>query len=153
MISALPALLTTALLATPFSAATQDASASEDWTLTRIADKDTVIASMPFSNGVTLVARCSNNVFDVLLLGLPEARRGELTRQLTLLIGDETDATAYAWTVGSERSVAFSRAPAITARSLAKGGKLQIIVPARGDTPRSRYVMELGPSGSAIEEP
>lgn len=130
----------------------QDAPPSEDWVLTRVADKDAVIASVPFNNGITLVSRCANQVFDVMIMGLPEARRGDISRQLTFLVGEETEEKPYAWSVGTDRSAAFSRLPAMIARSLAEGGKLQIIVPGGQGTPRTRYVMDLGPSGAAVEE-
>lgn len=151
-------LIAAALLMAPVAAQAQEAPpaqtapASEDWTLTRLPENNTLVASMPFNNGITLVTRCSSNTFDVLLLGLPAAPRRAMTRQLTLMVGDDTEETPYAWTVGSEPTTAFSRVPAAAARSLANGGKLQLIVPATDGRPRTRYVMELGPSGSAIEQ-
>ncbi|MFN6980499.1 MAG: hypothetical protein ACK4NU_01085 [Brevundimonas sp.] len=56
------------------------------------------------------------------------------------------------WTVGAQRNAAFSRIPAVIARDLAKGGTLQVIVPATSKSPRTRYVMELDPSSTAIEQ-
>ena len=134
------------------AAVSQEVEPPEDWVISRIPDKDAVIASVPFNNGITLVTRCTGQVFDVMILGLPEARRGANSRSLTFLVGDETEEKPYVWSIGTDRTSAFSRVPAITARNLAEGGKLQIIVPGEGGAPRTRYVMNLGPSGSAIEE-
>jgi hypothetical protein len=145
-------LLVTAALTRSTGASAQAALPPEDWVVTRLADKDAVIASVPFNNGITLVSRCAGQVFDVMIMGLPEARRGTVSRPLTFLVGDETDEKPYAWTVGSDRTSAFSRIPALIARSLAEGGKLQIIVPGERGAPRTRYVMDLGPSGAAVEE-
>lgn len=148
----LTAITAAALSTAPVSAMAQDAPAAEDWVMTRVPDRDAVIASVPFNNGITLVSRCAGQVFDVMVMGLPEARRGDISRQLTFLVGDETDEKPYAWTVGTDRTAAFSRVPALIARSLAEGGKLQIIVPGERGAPRTRYVMDLGPSGAAVEE-
>lgn len=126
--------------------------AEDDWQIIRLTDQNAVLATVPFNNGITLLARCYDSVFDVMLMGLPEARRGETSRQLTLLIDQETEEKPYVWTVGEDRTVAFSRVPAMIARELAKGGALQIIVPGERGAPRTRYVMDLGPSRSAIEE-
>lgn len=150
--SVLSALAFSAALSAFSGAAAQEAEPPEDWIVTRVPDKDAVVASVPFNNGITLASRCTGQTFDVLILGLPEARRGSISRSLTFLVGDETEEKPYVWSVGTDRTSAFSRVPAITARSLAKGGKLQIIIPGDGGAPRTRYVMDLGPSGSAVEE-
>lgn len=149
---ALATIAITAALITASGASAQDTAAPDDWILTRVADKDAVIATVQFSNGITLVSRCAGQAFDVLILGLPEARRGSISRPLTFLAGNETEEAPYVWSVGADPTTAFSRIPAITARSLAKGGKLQIIIPGDSGRPRTRYVMELGQSGSAVEE-
>lgn len=133
-------------------AVAQDAAAPQDWVLTRVREQEALIATAPFNNGITVVARCSNNLFALILTGLPEADPSEPTRELILLVGDETEERPYAWTVASDRTAAFSRVPALTARQLIKGGSLQIIVPGPAGGRRTRYVMNLRPSESALQE-
>ena len=142
--------LLTAGLAAPAGA--QDTAAPQDWVLTRLREQEALIATAPFNNGITVVARCSNNVFALILAGLPEVNGSEATRDLILLVGDETDERPYAWTVATDRTAAFSRVPALTARQLIRGGRLQIIVPAPPGGRRTRYVMNLRPSESAVQE-
>jgi hypothetical protein len=125
---------------------------AQDWVLTQVREQDAVVAAAPFSNGITVVARCSDNVFALILMGLPEADRSATTRRLILLVGDETRERPYSWSVASDRSAAFSRVPALTARQLMKGGKLQIIVPGEPGGRRTRYVMSVRPSESALQD-
>jgi TonB family protein len=143
-----------AALLTASTAAAQTATpvVDQNWVLTREARGNTVMATAPFSNGITLVARCSNANFELLIAGLPEVPRAQMERPILLLIGDETVERPYQWTVASDSRVAFSRVPAQIARQLAQGGPLQVIVPGEPGAPRTRYVMSLERSGSAIEE-
>lgn len=123
-----------------------------DWTVVRFTEEPTLIATVRFDNGVGLVARCMDETFDVIINGLPPVSRRALTRQIGLQVGDEDVESITAWTTGSDRTTAFSRIPARIARQLAKGGALQIVVPPeRGSGPRTRYVMDLDPSSTAIE--
>lgn len=136
----------------PDTAVAQEAAAAEDWEILRSPDQRSIAAVATFDNGISLAARCSKTVFDLMLTGLPEAPGREVARDLIFVMDHETDEKPYSWTIGRDRTVAFSRLPALIARQLAKGGDLQIIVPATPSSRRTRYVMELSPSGSAIEE-
>ena len=125
---------------------------SEDWTLTSAPERKAVLATIDFTSGLTIAARCVDNAYDVLITGLPEATRGSTSRELGIQAGDQEQPYTSVWTVGTQRSMAFSRLPAVVARDLAKGGKLQVIVPGNNGGPRTRYVMELDPSSTAIEQ-
>jgi hypothetical protein len=123
-----------------------------DWTVVRFTEEPTLIATAQFDNGIGLVARCMDGAYDVIINGLPPAGRRTLAREIGLQVGDDETEDTTVWTTGSDRGSAFSRIPARVARQLAKGGRLQIIVPAeREGGPRTRYVMELEPSSTAIE--
>lgn len=138
---------------TPIQAPTTEDAAPEDWTLTRVPDKNTVVATMDFTSGLALLARCQAGVYDLVVGGLPDAPANKPTRELAIQVGEDAEPDTTVWTVGSNPSVAFSRIPAIVARRLSEGGKLQVIVPA--DTPggpRTRYVMDVDPSSQAIAE-
>lgn len=124
-------------------------SAPQDWVLAEAPERKAIVAIAEFDNGITLSSRCMDGVFEVTFYGLPEAR-GE-SRSLRIGVGDETP-YATAWTVAADRSAAFSRAPARLARELAKGGKLEIGVPGQGGQRGTRYLMELEPSSSAVEQ-
>lgn len=151
MLSRLLSAAAAVLITSPgFAAQAQDAApAGQDWVLAHVPERKAVVALAEFDNGVTLSSRCMDGVFEVTIHGLPEVR-GE---SRTLRIGVGGDAPyASAWTVGSDRGAAFSRVPARLARELAKGGKLEIGVAGQRGQPGTRYVMELAPSSSAIEQ-
>jgi hypothetical protein len=122
--------------------------ASQDWAFVEAGDQNAVIAVTGFDNGIILSSRCANGVFDVTVNGLPAARG--FSRPLRLSVGDEPlqDET---WTVADNRTAAFSRLPASLTRRLAKGGRLQIAVPAGNGERATRYVMELPPSPANLE--
>lgn len=144
--------LITALLLAPTAAAAQSAPPA-DWELIRVPDQDSVFATINFTNGLILTARCQAGVYDLFVMGLPEAPRGKITRDISIQVGEDDAPRTTVWTVGSERTVAFSRIPAMVARDLAEGGKLQIVVPGeREGQPRTRYVMDVEPSSTAIEQ-
>ncbi len=125
---------------------------AQDWVVTRLRERDTLIASASFDNGITIAARCSGKAFALILTGLPEVDRSETMRQLILLVGEDAEEHPYTWTVASDRTVAFSRAPAILTRRLIEGGVFQVIVPGEPGGPRTRYVMSLSPSESALQQ-
>lgn len=146
----LPAAVTVLLASSGFAAQAQDAPpVGQDWVLAHVPERKAVIALAEFDNGITLSSRCMDGVFEVTIHGLPEAR-GE-SRTLRIGVGGEP-AYASAWTVGADRGAAFSRVPARLARELAKGGKLEIAVAGQRGQPGTRYVMELDPSSSAVEQ-
>ena len=118
-----------------------------DWNIYEVTDRNTVVAIAEFDNGITLASRCANNVFDVLISGLPETR--DTTRQLRVSVG-ENASYASSWLVGEIRSAAFSRIPARLARTLMSGGTLKIQIPAEHNRPATLYVMELDPSSTAV---
>lgn len=125
----------------------QDAT-GEDWALVEAPEQQAVIALTRFDNGVILSSRCANGVLDVTVNGLPVARG--FSRPLRLSVGEE-DLQAETWTIGENRTAAFSRLPASLTRRLAKGGRLQIAVPAANGERGIRYVMELPPSPANLE--
>lgn len=126
-------------------------SPGEDWVLTESPDQKLTAAVAAFTSGIGIIARCQNGAYDVFIAGLPKAPRDAYTREIGLEVGDDGEIRTTVWTVGSDRSTAFSRLPAIVARQLAEGGKLQIVVPGAEGEPRTRYVMALNPSSRAIE--
>ncbi|GLK47109.1 hypothetical protein GCM10017620_00820 [Brevundimonas intermedia] len=141
-----------ALVAATPVLAQEDAPQSEDWVLTSVPEQKAVIAMIDFTSGLTIAARCVDGVYDVLIAGLPDAPNRALSRELGIQAGDQKEPFTSVWTVGTRRNAVFSRIPAVVARDLAKGGKLQVIVPATSRSPRTRYVMELNPSSTAIEQ-
>lgn len=148
----LPALAVSALLAGAVSAKAQDAPPpQEDWVLTSIPERKATLALAEFTSGVTLVARCIDGAYDLFITGLPEAPLRATTRDLGLSVGEDAALKTTVWTVGEDRTTAFSRLPAMVARQLAEGGELQIV--AQGpDHRRYRFIMALNPSSTALEQ-
>nr|WP_316627371.1 hypothetical protein [uncultured Brevundimonas sp.] len=125
----------------------------EDWMLASVPERKATIATINFTSDLGIVARCVDGVYDILITGLPEAPRRAMSRDLGIQVGDQEEPYTSVWTVGTNRNTAFSRIPAVVARDLAKGGKLQVIVPPpTPGAPRTRYVMDLNPSSTAIEQ-
>lgn len=153
MQNALRYIITLAVLGMAGPCLAQEApEAAEDWTLTSVPDRKAVVAMIDFSSGLNIAARCVDGVYDLLITGLPEAEGRVFSRELGIQVGDDEEPYISVWTVGARRDAAFSRIPAPVARDLAQGGKLQVIVPATATAPRTRYVMELVPSSTAIEQ-
>lgn len=124
---------------------------AEDWVVTVFPEQKATLALSEFTSGISLAARCVDGAYDLLITGLPEAPARATTRELGLSVGDEDSARQTVWTVGQDRTTAFSRLPAMVARRLAEGGKLQIV--AQGpDNRRYRYIMDINPSSTAIEQ-
>jgi len=136
----------------PLTAHAQESPTGADWDIHRLVDQKATIATAAFNNGITLISRCSKGVFDLILTGLPSASGKESSRLLTLVLDNNVDPKPSSWLVGEDRTVAFSQIPAMLARQLATGGHLEIIAPAEPGGRRTRYIMELTRSGSAIEE-
>lgn len=149
----LVAILLTAMTAVAPAASAQDPVRSETWVLTRVSEGDTVMATAPFSNGITVIARCAYHRLHLIVAGLPEPLdAADTSRQLTLVFGDAPTERATAWYVASDRTAAFSRLPSSTTRRLLRGGELQIVVPAPPGGARTRYVMSLGESVTELGE-
>ncbi|MFN7110589.1 MAG: hypothetical protein ACK4M2_03050 [Brevundimonas sp.] len=125
---------------------------TEDWTLTVIPEQKVTLAVAEFTSGVSLAARCVDGAYDLLITGLPEAPPRTTKRDLAVSVGDTSDFRTTVWSVGENRTAAFSRVPAMVARQMAEGGPLQIVVPGGEGKPRTRYVMALNPSNTAIEQ-
>lgn len=123
-----------------------------DWSFAAIPESKATLAVAEFSSGLGLVARCVDGTFDVLVHGLPAAPGRETTREIALAVGEDGEERTTVWQVGTDRTTAFSRLPARVARQLAEGGKLQVIVPGAEGERRTRYEMQLSPSGEAIEK-
>lgn len=142
-------LLLAFVMATPTAAWSQDD--VSDWVLTRLPEAKTVVATISFTNGLHLVSRCQDGVYDLIVQGLPEVRG--VKRELAFQVGEGGESKTSVWSVGTSQSVAFSRIPAQVARDLAAGGELQIIVPPEQEGGRrTRYVMDIEPSSTAIEQ-
>lgn len=146
-VAAITALLTSAVAPAPV----QD-SGAPGWIATNLRKEKAVLASASFDNGITLMARCMDNMFGLILTGLPEVAEGERARTLILIVGDSEE-RPYVWSVAAaNRGTALSRVPAVIARQLVKGGRLQIIIPAEAGGRRTRYVVNLPQSGEALEQ-
>lgn len=129
----------------------------QDWEILRT--DGVVAAATRYDNGITLMVRCTGeSSLNALIAGLPAATGH--TRQLaTWFEGSEHDADAApavraprGWGTGANPVVAFSRYPAGLARSLRKGGSMNVMIPGAAQDGRNlRYVLDLPASPAAIE--
>lgn len=141
------------LLGSAGSASAQIGTPEEIWSITRDREGDALMATAAFSNGITLISRCSYHNLSLIVAGLPPAPESpETSRRLTFLVDDDVNDAPLNWTVASDRTAAFSRLPGPLTRRLAKGGSLQIVIPAPPGGRRTRYVMELTQSASVIQQ-
>lgn len=147
--------LSAAVLTLSVQAKAQDAApaADSDWALTVLPERRATLAVVDFSSGISIAARCIDGTYDVILAGLPAAPGRATTRELALAVGEAGELQTTVWSVAEDRTSAFSRIPAMVARELAKGGQLQIVVPAvEPGGRRTRYLSSLTPSSRAIEQ-
>ena len=136
-----------ASLAMPASAQDNEAT---DWQLNLMPRQRATAAVAEFDNGLTLVTRCVNRVFDVTIDGLPEAN--DRARLLQISVGESVRMRSVAWTAGANKTSAFSRFPLALAHDLMRGGTIRIRMPAQNGRPSTLYVMETEPSVAAIAE-
>lgn len=123
----------------------------DDWDLLREPELNRTVASLVFTDGFAVAARCSDGVFDLMLAGLPRNREDHVTRTIEIGLGDQA-MTEQSWMTSAEGDTVFSRLPARFARELREGGLLRVQVPAEGAEPARRFVVELPPSPAAINE-
>jgi hypothetical protein len=148
LVSLISSVLLISGVATP--ALAQEAAKRElDWVLTEIPERKAILAMADFDIGLSFATRCMDGQFDVTIHGLPEARG--MTRALRITVNDE-ESYESSWIIGTQRTTAFSRVPVRFARELAKGGTLQTRVPGERNKPATRYVIDLPPSVSAVEQ-
>ncbi|NBB65627.1 hypothetical protein GVN18_40910 [Pseudomonas sp. ODNR1LW] len=135
------------------SAAAQNAPpAGEDWDLVRDARKNSTIAYVTTTTGLSIATRCMEDGYSALIFGLPEATRRTKTRPLQITFRDE-ETSEWRWNVTTDRAGAVADFPAPFARELRQGGRLQIMVPdGAGEGRNLRYDLNLPASGSAIDE-
>ena len=120
-----------------------------DWIIRIDPSRNTVAALAEFDNGISLVSRCVDKSYDLIIDGVPEA--SGVSRELRVTVGDE-EPFLTTWTVGQPRTSAFSRVPARIARELMAGGTLKIQVPAGPNQRPMTFVMELDPSSTAVRQ-
>jgi len=139
----------TAIIVIAVPALAQDAA---DWDLTVHDRQKVTVATIQFSNGLGIAVRCVEGSYEAFMEGLPAAAAAASTRTLRIGIGDEPVANST-WTVADEPTIAVSSLPAPFARSLRRGGRLQVVVPGAGENGRNlRYVMDLPESTTAIDQ-
>lgn len=138
------------LLACAGTALAQDV--TDDWEVVRQPASKTVFAYVPVSTGLTIGFRCVDGVYGAVIGGLPEARRAEKTRTLTITVnGGKPDDSR--WNVTTDRTVALADYPASLARELREGGAVSIVIPGGGGGGRNlRHNLTLPASSSAIDE-
>lgn len=143
------ALAILSLCAVALPALAQDAGA--DWDMLRDGRKKMVVAYTQFDNGLGIAARCLDESFQTVLIGLPPAGRHE-TRVLRVAFGDE-DLHDQRWSVATDDTVAVSDLPAPFARQLREGGRLRIMVPGAAEGGRNLlYDLTLPASAASIDE-
>lgn len=142
------------VIAVTAPALAQDAPA--DWDLLVQPENHLTAAHTVYDNGLLLATRCQKGVFQVMIGGLPEAppARDLLSASRTLGIGfGDKPIDDRRFMIGENRQMAFSELPALLARSMREGGRMQIVVPGAGEGGRNiRYVVDLPPSNTAIDQ-
>lgn len=135
------------IFATPAMAQDQE---SSDWTMSRNERLKAMVAGTTFTNGIGLGVRCVDGGLEVLMVGLPAIEAEQ--RTLGIAFGDDP-ISDQSWNVATDSTVAVSELPAPFARKLREGGRFQVRVAGAGEGGRNlRYVMDLPPSTSAIDE-
>jgi hypothetical protein len=122
-----------------------------DWDVVRDDRAKSILAFAAFDVGLGVSARCADGGYDVVIGGLPPAGDRE-TRPLELTFRDDETAWRLEWNVAVDDTMAVSPLPAMMAREMREGGRLQIRVPDGGGAGRAlRYDLELPASSSAID--
>lgn len=142
------------LLALPLllacGAAQEPAPAPSDWALLADPRQGMTAAVLETTAGVHIILRCHEGAFTAFVTGLAPSRRE--TRRIELTVGDGPR-QGREWANSEDGTSAFSDLPAPLARELRNGGQLQLRVPpAESGEPATRYVLEVAPSQTAIDQ-
>lgn len=155
-----PVLLALLLAAVAAPALAQDAPAASDgWDVASDPTREMTIASVGYTNGLTLAVRCMANKLDVLIAGLPPAARtaeqpvGLPTRPLALTFPGAAEEPQN-WYVAGDGVAALAAAPRPNARRLRRAGSLEIKIPPIADqtAPALRYVLDLPGSSAGVDQ-
>lgn len=123
-----------------------------DWEVLRNPAKRSTMAFISFTSGLTMATRCTGQSFSALVHGLPPATRGQQTRILRIAVGDGALHDTR-WNVTTDPTAAVADLPAIFARKLRNGGRLQIVVPDGAGPGRNlRHDVVMPASPVAIDE-
>lgn len=135
------------LLALLWAAPAAAQEAGSEWQLTVDPSKDLTLATASYVTGQTVAVRCQAGVLDVLVIGLPAFRSA--TRYMETTYGAH-DTEAAHWFSSPDGALTYSPAPAMAARRLREGGRLQIAaaVSADANSALGRYNLGL-PEGAA----
>lgn len=106
------------------------------------------IAAARYDNGLSLVARCQQNAFDVLILGLPTYTEPRRTIELDLV---DVGEVINGWSLTKEGTVAYSRFPERLAQALIGGGRLNLTIRQGEGGPATRYPLDLPSQGKGLE--
>lgn len=120
-----------------------------DWNLVEVPERKALLAAAAFDNGLTLATRCVDGVFEATVHGLREVSGLTRTIQIT---HDDDEPYDSSWIIGDKKDAAFSRVPVRFARTLARGGQVQLRIPGERGQPATRYILDLPPSVSAVEQ-
>ena len=122
-----------------------------DWDMLRDPREKLTVAYTLFNSGLGIAARCVNESYEAVIIGLPPAGAGE-TRELRIAFGDE-ELAAQRWNVAVNDTVAVSNLPATFARKLREGGRLRVMIPGGAEGGRNLlHDLTLPASSVAIDE-
>ncbi|MES2860058.1 MAG: hypothetical protein V4701_01220 [Pseudomonadota bacterium] len=145
----LKAFTTLVALASASAALAQDA--TDDWDSFVQPDNRVTMASVQFTETVSIIVRCQDGGLDAVMTGLPPITGVDRRELMLKFADDETPSPTY-WNVGVDPSVGVSERPAGFARQLRQGGRLDVIVPGGGENGRNlRYALDLPTSHAVID--
>ena len=125
--------------------------AGGDWDMLRDPRKKLTLAYTQFDSGLGIAARCVDESYEAIIIGLPPAGGAE-TRVLQVAFGDD-DLHGQRWNVAMDDTIAVSELPAPFARKLREGGRLRIMIPGgAGDGRNLMHDLALPASSSSIDE-
>lgn len=122
----------------------------EDWEL--IQGDDLLAARVRFDNGLGVVVRCHQGGLETFISGLPADPEVQTPRRTIGYAFGGSALRPSTWQTGRNGSTIFADVPAAMARRFRSGGELQLQAGAVENGPARRYVIDLPPSSSSIDQ-
>jgi TonB family protein len=121
-----------------------------EWKLTVDSARDLTLATFASAGGQGLAVRCQAGVLDVLALGLPAFPSA--TRYMETTYGVRAPEAAH-WFSSPDGALAYSPTPAMTARRLREGGRLEVSAAVAPDETSAlrRYAVDLPSDAAAVD--
>lgn len=125
------------------------AASAQDWDIDAEPHNNTIVASLSYDSGLTLMVSCKDTQLNVGIVGLPRAEGRFRPIEYTFPAKPERNER---WVIYGDGTTAFSTMPTQLSRDLMAGGDVKFTVPAKDSEPAKSYSLNLPEGSDAIRQ-